>query len=176
MFLNMSDFNPTFAEDSVSDSESAEEPPEKKAKKLYTQQFRHQWLEDPVFKGWLVCLRPGENSCTCKVCNKSVSCSKTALRRHSESAEHKRAIRSATVTGQRQGNLVECLQCQEESRTYRDTTEARVCSFLAQHNLTFSLKTSLMSLFKLSQLHLKMRTKFSYSTESICQPAGALIL
>jgi hypothetical protein len=51
-----------------------------------------------------------------------------------------------------------------------------VCSFLAQHNLTFSLKTSLMSLFKLSQLHLKMRTKFSYSTESICQPAGALIL
>lgn len=131
----MSGFNPTFSEES--DSESAKEilqgTPEKKAKKVYIQQFRHQWLKDPVFKDWLVRPRPKENACSCKVCKKSVSCGKIALRRHSESAQHKRAMRSGTATRQRQGNLVECLQRQEESTAYKDTTEARVCSFLAQH-------------------------------------------
>ena len=48
----------------------------KKDKRVYTQQFRHQWLEDPVFKDWLIRPRPGESSCTCKACGKSISCSK----------------------------------------------------------------------------------------------------
>ena len=64
----------------------------------------------------------------------------------SESAQHKRATRSGT--GQRQEKLVECLQRQDESAIYKDTTEARVCAFLAQYNLPFSQKSSLMSLFK----------------------------
>ena len=33
---------------------SCGEPPPKSAKKLYTQQFRPKWLEDPKFKDWLV--------------------------------------------------------------------------------------------------------------------------
>ena len=154
--LNMSGFNLTFFEENEdaeeeSGSESADEgPPEKSqktAKKVYAQQFRHQWLEDPEFKDWLVRPRPGENACSCKLCNKSVSCRKTALRRHTQSAQHKRAL-SEIAAGQRQGNLVECLQRQNEITTYKETTEARMCSFLAQHNLPLSLINNLMSLFK----------------------------
>ena len=154
--LNMSGFNLTFFEENEdaeeeSGSESADEgPPEKSqktAKKVYAQQFRHQWLEDPEFKDWLVRPRPGENACSCKLCNKSVLCRKTALRRHTQSAQHKRAL-SEIAAGQRQGNLVECLQRQNEITTYKETTEARMCSFLAQHNLPLSLINNLMSLFK----------------------------
>ena len=83
----MSDVKPTLHEDdkqsglvSDSDSESADERlPEKIAKKAYKQQFRNQWSEDPEFKNWLVRPRPGGNVCSCKMCNKSLSCRKTAL-------------------------------------------------------------------------------------------------
>ena len=151
----MSDLNLTFYEEdeesalvSDSDSEAADAgPPEKIAKKAYKQQFRSQWLEDPEFKNWLVRPRPGGNVCSCKVCNKSLSCRKTALQRHSQSAQHKKAL-SETAAGKRQGNLVQCLQRQAESTVYKETTEAQVCSFLAQHNLPLSLISDLMSLFK----------------------------
>ena len=151
----MSDLNPTFYEEdeesaleSDSNSEAADAgPPEKIAKKADKQQFRSQWLEDPEFKNWLVRPRPGGNVCSCKVCKESLSCRKTALRRHSQSAQHKKAL-SETAAGKRQGNLVQCLQRQAESTVYKETTEARVCSFLAQHNLPLSLISDLMSLFK----------------------------
>ncbi|CAB4041370.1 Hypothetical predicted protein [Paramuricea clavata] len=102
----MSGFNLTFFEENEdaeeeSGSESADEgPPEKSqktAKKVDVQQFRHQWLEDTEFKDWLVRPRPGENACSCKLCNKSVSCRKTALRRHTQSAQRQNEITTYNV-------------------------------------------------------------------------------
>jgi hypothetical protein len=34
----------------------------KKARKVYKRQFRHQWLDDPEFKDWLVRPRPEEKA------------------------------------------------------------------------------------------------------------------
>jgi hypothetical protein len=52
------------------------------------------------------------------------------------------------AVGKKQVNLVECLQSQNETTIYKEKTEARVCSFLAQHNLPLSLISDFMSLFK----------------------------
>ncbi len=118
-------------------------------KKKYSQKFRHQWLEDPAFKDWLVRPSAGESSITCKACQRSVSCSKTSLIRHAETAMHKRAVQSNRMDGrQRQGNLVQCLRRQEETSSFSTTTEARVCAFLAEHNLPFTIVNPLMSLLK----------------------------
>ena len=137
----MSDSNPTLYEEdeesalvSDSDSEAAEEGrPEKITKKTYKQQFRSQWLEDPEFKNWLVRPRPGENVCSCKVCNKSLSCRRTALRRHSQSAQHKKAL-SKTAAGKKQGNLVRCLQRQAKAPPTRK--QQKLKCVLSLHNTT----------------------------------------
>ena len=57
----MSGLNPSFYEEGQDseDESTEEEPPEKIAKKVYKQQFRHQWLDDPEFKDWLVRKRLG---------------------------------------------------------------------------------------------------------------------
>ena len=70
-------------------------------------------LEDPTFKECLV--RPsGKTSAKCKACQKPVYYLKTFLQRHAETALHKRAIKSEQ-SGQRQGNLAQCLRQEENS-------------------------------------------------------------
>ena len=116
-------------------------------KKRYAQQFRHQWLHDPNFKDWLVHPAPGKSSATCKACQKSVSCLKSSLLRHSKSDIHKKAMKSQQ-SGQQQGNLVQCFTQQKENSMFKETFEVQVCAFLAEHNLPLSLISPLVSLFK----------------------------
>jgi hypothetical protein len=81
----------------------------------------------------------------CKACQRSMSCFKTLLIRHAETAMHKRSVQSNRMDGrQRQGNLVQCLRQQGETSSFSTTMEARVWTFLAEHNLPFIALISLL--------------------------------
>ena len=112
--------------------------PKETPKRRYAQKFRHRWLQDPNFKDWLVGPSPEKSSATCKACQKSVSCLKWSLLRHSKSEIHKGAMKSRNP-GQQQGNLVQCFKRQEENGLFKETFEVRVSAFLGGHNHPLSL-------------------------------------
>eukprot|EP00794_Sanderia_malayensis_P011694 gene11694-12910_t len=132
----------------VSSDDECLTPPKKKVafpyKRTYTQKFRTEWLSDSAFKAWLVAPRPGSRDASCKFCQKTVSCSKTSLQRHSETSQHMKAASSST----KQRSLAACIQNQVERNTYKETTAVQVASFISENNLPVTLSETLLNLIK----------------------------
>ena len=80
-----------------------DEPPKKRKKK--DQAFVDSWLTNSEFKNWLTKKVGANNQVTafCKICDKTVTCSKTGLKRHMGSNKHQKNSRAAeqipTISG-----------------------------------------------------------------------------
>lgn len=124
--------------------ESGTQPPSnKKFKPAYKQRFRVAWLELPHFKSWLKASQGGSKP-TCSVCSTTVPCSKSGIERHSKSAGH--ATKIKTMKSQR--SVSDCFVSKQQSTSYKMLTEGRICSFIAENNLPFSLSKPLLDLTK----------------------------
>ena len=131
----------------VSSDDECLTPPKKKValpKKTYIQKFPTEWLSDSAFKAWLVAPRPGSSDASCKFCQKTVSCSKTSLQRHSETSQHKKAALSSAT----QRSLSACIQNQVERNTYQETTAVQSASFISENTLPVTLSEPLLNLIK----------------------------
>ena len=101
-------------EDSDSESDSSISTPgiktnekRKRPKAKRIQSFVDEWLSDKQFKYWLSKRVGKENKPQpyCNCCQKFVTCSKTGLKRHSTSSQHKKNI---NATGSCAGTLTSC--------------------------------------------------------------------
>ena len=113
-------------------------------KKVYKQKFRSEWMSDPALKLWLVAPKNTNDDPSCKFCTKTISCSKTALQRHKEPAQHKEAFASAS----NQVRIYCSLKKQVNTSSYKETTAVQLASFITEHNLPLSLSPSLLDLLK----------------------------
>ena len=111
-------------------------------KKVYKQKFRAEWMSDPAFKPWLVAPKSANDDPSCKFCTKKISCTKTALQRHRESAQHKQAFTIAS----KQVRIDVSLQVNNNS--YKETTAVQLASFIAEHNLPLTISPFLLELLK----------------------------
>lgn len=101
-------------------------------------------MNDPVFKHWLEAPKKGKDEPSCKFCRKTISCSKTALLRHSESAQHKQASSNAS----NQVSIQVSLQRQQSTSSYKETTAVQLAAFIAEHYLPLTISPSLLNLVK----------------------------
>lgn len=118
----------------------------KKAKMGYKQKFRHEWLQIKEFQGWLKPPSQGNSKPMCSVCACSVSCAKTAIDRHRKFSAHIKLVK----VSQSQCSVVDSFQKQLQPSTYRMLTESRICAFIAENNLSFSLSRPLVDLIKVT--------------------------
>ena len=134
--LSDSSCEPAF-EESLTVSSANSNPIAKRAEKRYSQQFRHQCLEDPNFKDWLVRPSPEKSSATCKACKKPVSCLKSSLQRHAKSEIHKRGNEITTVwptaTRKSRGNVFDG----KKRRTACTRKHSKSGYVLSLQNITF---------------------------------------
>ncbi|CAB4012238.1 Hypothetical predicted protein [Paramuricea clavata] len=131
------------ADSEFSDYESEGRAPKKpkiKTKK-YKQKFRAEWTKDPAFKHWLVAPKNANDEPSC--CKK-ISCSKTALKRHRESAHHKQPFPNPS----NQVSIQVSLQKQENTSSYKETTTVQLAAFIAEHNLPLTISPFLLDLLK----------------------------
>ena len=130
------------------EGEGSATPPKKRLKtrtgKSYAQKFREEWMRDSSFKQWLEAPKHPNTEPSCKVCSKELTCSKTALQRHGESAHHKQAYANAS----QQASIFSSLKKQDSENVYKETTIAQVAAFIAEHNLALRLAPFLLDLIK----------------------------
>ena len=122
-------------EDSYNTDDEQEKPCSSKKRKVYSQNFRHEWLNVKEFKNWLIPPPQGSTKPKCSVCSVTVVCSKTGIKRHGESASHIRRIKSFSDTSQKKIDFHFT-----QPRMYALQTESRICAFLAEHNLVLYTK------------------------------------
>jgi hypothetical protein len=139
----MADFDSSM-DSSDNDAELSAPKKAKIIRKRYKQKFRAEWLKDLDFKHWLVAPMNANDDPSCKVCQKKISCSKTALQRHRESAQHKQASSSAS----NQVNIQASLQKQKNTSSYKETTTVQLAAFIAEHNLSLTISAPLLELLK----------------------------
>lgn len=131
-------------EPSQADSNSSLQSLSKKRKVVYKQKFRHEWLQIKEFQGWLKPPSQGNSKPMCSVCACSISCAKTAIDRHRKSSAHIKLVKAS----QSQCSVVDSFHKQLQPSTYSMLTQSRICAFIAENNLSFSLSKPLVDLIK----------------------------
>ena len=118
---------------------TATKPSAKKLKK-YEQKFRNEWLHQSEFKDWLAGPSSSYVDPRCFVtCNKTVACHRSGLIKHANSQSHVSLMKSRNGV-----SSVKALFKQEAQRhCYKETTELQLASFIAEHNLPFTLLVSM---------------------------------
>ena len=112
-----------------------------KKRKKYIQGFRNEWLHHRSFKSWLKPPAQGSNKPSCSMCKTTVPCAKSGLERHAKCAMHVRNVSAVNA----QMPIKQILQT---GINYSADTESRICAFIAEHNLPFSISNSLLQLTK----------------------------
>lgn len=125
--------------DCDSSSTMREEPLPKKQK--VHRDFNEKWLTNLTFKNWI---SKKEQECGmitayCKVCNCTVLNHKPALVKHMNTAKHVQNISSKSQTTP----IQQMLKPKPEDEL-KKRAELKICAFLAQHNLAFSLMDDLI--------------------------------
>ena len=92
----------------------------------------------------LVAPKNANDEPSCRVCCKKISCSKTALQRHMESAHYKQAFPNPS----NQVSIQVSLQKQENTSSYKETTTVQLAAFIAEHNLPLTISPFLLDLLK----------------------------
>lgn len=123
---------------------TSSQPVQKKKKLNYKQKIRNEWLQIKAFQGWLKPPTPGNSKPMCTQCACNLTCSKTAIERHSKSAAHIRLQKSS----QQQCSISDSFQKLQQPAAYRMLTESRICAFIAQNNLPFTISKPLVNLIK----------------------------
>lgn len=138
--------------DEDTDSSNHSSPKPSRSKKLkrssnYKQKFRHAWLQIPEFKDWLrppQTINDSKARPSCSFCATPVPCSKSGIQRHGKSAGHIQKMKTCKL----QRAVSHCFTAQSSTIDYEMLTEARVCGFIAENNLPFSLANSVIDLVK----------------------------
>lgn len=73
----------------TSSSDEDPQPASKKAKQVYDQKFRSEWLLQKEFKDWLVAPSKNNKDAMCSLCNKTVVSHRSSLLKHSHTQTHK---------------------------------------------------------------------------------------
>lgn len=116
----------------------------KKKRRKYIQAFQNEWLQDKKFKSWLKSPSKESAKPMCIFCSSTVPCTKSGLERHSKSEMHQKNARS--VNSQLPANIV--VQSSIKNSNYSLVTESRICAFIVEHNLPFSVSQPLLQLIK----------------------------
>jgi hypothetical protein len=128
-------------------SASGDLPSSKKEKQpKQIQSFVDGWLTDEKFKGWLI-KKIGTDKRPqpfCKTCSKYVTCSKTGLKRHLDSASHKKCYASSTASSSTIVSLFNRPTIQDEARSM----EIKLCAFIVEHNLPISISDHFVKLLR----------------------------
>jgi hypothetical protein len=108
-------------------------------KKKYEQKFLNSWLSEPQFKCWLERRKDVPH---CKICDCSLSCAKTALKRHMENKKHKDLSKikeqvNRPITSTMFG-----------PRANPARIEIKLCSFITEKNLPISIVEDLVPLLR----------------------------
>ncbi|XP_011884095.1 PREDICTED: uncharacterized protein LOC105571237 [Vollenhovia emeryi] len=111
-------------------------------KKETSRHFRNSWLDEEIFKGWLAPhFEP--NKAFCMVCNTSITCCKTKIVRHSQTAKHINEIK-----GRNQSlNNVNCVSTLSHNDKVK-RAEIKLATFFAEHNIAFTNVDHLIPLIK----------------------------
>lgn len=125
-------------------SASSSQPVRKKKKLDYKQKFRKEWLQIKAFQGWLKPPTLGSSKPMCTLCVCELTCSKTGIDRHGQSSAHIR-LQKASL---QQCSVSASFQKQLQPAAYRMLTESRICAFIAQNDLPFSICKPLVDLIK----------------------------
>ncbi|XP_044766248.1 uncharacterized protein LOC123322369 [Coccinella septempunctata] len=127
-----------------SDEEPSTSAPSAKRRK-YQQFYKKEWEEE--FPGWLQVGRKGINSAYCKICNKDINIAsgKDALRKHSSSQGHLASSKSLKAQPKISSftvakNPIPEIQVKQG--------EIRLASFVAEHNLPFTIMEHLPKLIQ----------------------------
>ena len=119
-------------------------------RKRYRQDFRDTWLEDKLFKFWLMKKEDGGKTVPyCKVCRSKLSCAKTALLRHAETNTHQREIKRSMNLEKTQPNISNFMG---SSQSKVPKMEIKLCTFLAENNLPISLKDVFIFTYRMYDL------------------------
>lgn len=144
--------------------------------RLYREEWKSQFL-------WLV-KENSKQGKKCTFCNIAITGSKTHLQRHEESAIHKKAVAAANKTLkmtdfiEKDSNLSELAITDAAKRL-----ELRLCLFVAEHNLPFSVLNHLSACIKEDATDSKIIKKMSINRikaqkiiKSVTGPQNAVLL
>ena len=67
---------------------------EEQPKKKYRQKYRNGWEKDPLFRGWVEPVPKKPNKAYCKVCKRELAAVVTAMKKHKDTAYHKKNVSS----------------------------------------------------------------------------------
>lgn len=110
-------------------------------KKQVVRNFKHAWLDEDIFKGWLA-FHPSENKAYCNACNKTIRCTKTDLIKHSQPFSHIQNVRSKEQSLSR--DTSNAISHTEKVKS----AEIKLAAFFAEHNIAFSSVDHLIPLIK----------------------------
>ncbi|KAL0833090.1 hypothetical protein ABMA28_001200 [Loxostege sticticalis] len=130
-------------DDCDSSSTMHEKPLLKKQKQQ--RDFNEKWLTDITFKNWI---SKREQECGmitayCKVCDCTVLNHKPALVKHMNTSKHVQNISSKSHT-----TPIQQMMKPKPEDELKKRAELKICAFLAQHNLSFSLVDDLIPFLK----------------------------
>ena len=145
-----SDYSDAVRQTQTGSKRSGQAPGPKQKRVRKEQYFVETWLQREEFKNWLE-VKTGSDKKRkpfCKFCSKTLSCSKTGLKRHLKSKTHEKCVaavgctkttttvsslwqKSATLTGDRVKSM-----------------EIKLSAFVAEHDLAISLSDDLVDLLR----------------------------
>ncbi|KAK6644561.1 hypothetical protein RUM43_000828 [Polyplax serrata] len=74
-----------------------------KKRKAFVKKFRKEWMDEPIFRGWLQPIPNLSEKCWCSVCNVVLLCGHSELEKHASGKKHSDLI----LLHQLKGNLME---------------------------------------------------------------------
>lgn len=133
------------------DQHVTQTPPKKKIKarnfKVYSQKCRDNWKAEPQFAGWLSKSSKStkkKDVAFCSICNFDITCGKSEIKRHANSERHKQLSRQTTKTKSIASFVIANDPIEKSARK----VEFKICAFLSEHHLPFSLCEPLLDLLK----------------------------
>jgi len=119
----------------------------KSRKKSRVRLFQTSWLDDNIFKGWLA-RHPTEDNALCLACNKTITCFKANLVRHSQSVQHLEQLNKNKENlnvnvSDSNNNRVTLSHIEKVKRV-----EIKLAAYFAEHNISFYSADHLIPLLK----------------------------
>lgn len=111
-------------------------PPRKVQKTAYSQKFRKEWLEDDIFKEWLIEDKDEKGVCYCVCCKAKIkNANKSMLLAHSKTTKHLNNARTLRSTPK-----LDCFFTKPKSNEEEKVAKAELIlsAYVAEHNTPFA--------------------------------------
>lgn len=117
--------------------------PQSKKRKSYKQKYNSSWEKNPQLKKWLCPVKGDPYSAHCKICNKNLIAGLSELQKHQLGKKHKEKEAAVVCTR----SIREMVTSDSEQELVK-RAEIKMASFIAEHNLPFSVMDHLSDLVK----------------------------